>query len=336
MIYSIQLLRWIAAMMVITVHIEHKSRYLNFPATSMNWIHVGTSGVDIFFIISGFIMCYIIEKKENSPLFFIMSRVKRVIPLYWFLTFIGLIGYIFIPGSVNSSGGETDVIKSFLLIPTSDKFIIQNGWTLSYEFYFYIIFSVFMLFIKNNNRRFVGVGVFITILFLTGKLIQDHGLYIGFLTQSLMIEFVFGMLSYFIYSKFKLPVYLSVSLLGVGIVVMIYNNTLPPIDLRHDRWFVFGVPMFLIFNGLVGMECHIAKLNNKILNIFVLLGNSSYSLYLCHAFVLVVLAKVFTRFNVTTNWAFTLSVFSISIIVSFILYFLVEVKLNKIIRLYKA
>ena len=69
-IESLQLLRFIAAMLIVSVH-------LNFE--------FGHIGVDIFFVLSGFIIAYVTDKKTQS---FFINRLIRIIPFYWLITFL--------------------------------------------------------------------------------------------------------------------------------------------------------------------------------------------------------------------------------------------------------
>ncbi|WP_413693887.1 acyltransferase family protein [Psychromonas sp. KJ10-2] len=111
MINSIQYLRGIAAILVVYYHSTIKAVQNNIPDASIYYI--GESGVDLFFIISGFIICFVTDNKDFNTLKFLKSRVLRIIPLYWFFTIIALFAYLIVPSMVNSSGGETLILESF-------------------------------------------------------------------------------------------------------------------------------------------------------------------------------------------------------------------------------
>ncbi|WP_313159776.1 acyltransferase family protein, partial [Mixta calida] len=140
MIISVQLLRALAAIMVVMHHITIKAgQYHN---NALSGFHIGEFGVDLFFIISGYIMCYTTEGKKIVPWVFIQRRIKRIIPLYWVMTAIALAVYLVAPAMVNASGGETSILASWTLFPLGKKLLVNNGWTLSYEFLFYLTFAV--------------------------------------------------------------------------------------------------------------------------------------------------------------------------------------------------
>ncbi|MCB2141179.1 acyltransferase, partial [bacterium] len=80
-------------------------------------------------------------------------------PLYWLLSLCALVLYIIMPDKINTGGGETNVLLSFFLIPLppNQAFLLKNGWTLSYEYYFYFIFSFGMIFKEQIGRNLVSI-----------------------------------------------------------------------------------------------------------------------------------------------------------------------------------
>ena len=99
--------------------------------------------MELFFIISGFIMCHTTQSSQGrwkDVGHFMVNRFTRILPLYWLLTALALVVFLIAPDKVNSSGGDTKIWQSFLLVPSEGKFLIMNGWTLTYEFFFYLLF----------------------------------------------------------------------------------------------------------------------------------------------------------------------------------------------------
>ncbi|MCW1512823.1 acyltransferase family protein, partial [Acinetobacter baumannii] len=87
MINNIQALRAFAALNVVFYHIIGASISYDLPTSSFLFIKEwGQNGVDIFFVISGFIMVFIQEKNRKSSFEFIKNRVERIVPVYWLLT----------------------------------------------------------------------------------------------------------------------------------------------------------------------------------------------------------------------------------------------------------
>ena len=140
LLYSINILRFIAASFVLLSHIENKVYQYNI--LSLEWYRFRGPGVDIFFVMSGFIICLTTARKDITPIKFLKGRMQRILPLYWFFTTLALFIFLYNPALVNKTGGYTNVIASYFLIPGEHKFLVHNGWTLSYDVYFYIIFAL--------------------------------------------------------------------------------------------------------------------------------------------------------------------------------------------------
>ncbi|WP_409439073.1 acyltransferase family protein [Psychromonas sp. GE-S-Ul-11] len=318
MINSIQYLRGIAAILVVYYHSTIKAVQNNITDASI--FNVGESGVDLFFIISGFIICFVTDNKNFKVLNFLKSRVLRIIPLYWFFTLIALIAYFLVPTMVNSSGGKTLILESFFLIPTESKYLIQNGWTLSYEFYFYLICSFILVCRLNKIWLLTLLCLLPLISYLTPSSIY-------FFFDQFLLEFAMGTLSYIAYHK-KVNSYLQIScLLAVLVLFLLLVNVAG----LSNRFIIYGLPMWLIF--------HIGLLINNKLNVFELsilgkflhnLGNSSYSLYLSHTFTLVVFNKIYLYFfGAGELFSYLLYLVVSSLIVGHLVFIYIETNLNK-------
>lgn len=307
-IRSIQHLRAIAALMVVFHHLAWKAEQNNLDFLS--WYIVGDAGVDLFFVISGYIMCRTTDDGGVGPLKFLWARVLRIIPLYWVVTTAALVVYIVSPGHVNSSGGTTDLVGSYTLLPSEGKFLVRNGWTLSYEFYFYLIFSIGLL-LGTWARRSVPL-LFIFLAVGVGGWLGFGGLWSDFLTNPLLLEFAFGMAAY---SLLKLNYlnrfwYLVLLLLGVGWLLL--TNFGGGIGVRVID---YGFASSFIFIGWVGID---SSAEGVVVNSFgrqmEALGDASYSLYLVHPFGLSLAAIVYRKLGLSEGellFFFLLSSFSV-------------------------
>lgn len=141
MIRSLQILRGIAALLVVFYHAR-----LVFDIPHDSWFYalsgIGYAGVNLFFIISGFIMCYTTDRR-TGPLKFMGRRLVRIAPLYWLIL-------LFHAGFHSLTDPQTYL--SMLFIPLS----VQSppflgfaawtvGWTLNYEMFFYPVFALSLL-----------------------------------------------------------------------------------------------------------------------------------------------------------------------------------------------
>jgi exopolysaccharide production protein ExoZ len=321
MINSIQYLRGVAALLVVYYHSTIKAVQNDLPTAEI--FNIGESGVDLFFIISGFIICFVTDKKDFNCFEFLKLRVLRIIPLYWFFTLIALVAYFAVPSMVNSSGGETLIFESFFLIPTEGKYLIQNGWTLSYEFYFYIICAVLLFF--NLNKIWI-----LTILCFLPVLSYWFDLYFFF--DKFLIEFAMGALSYIVYTKkthYKTQSAI-VLIFCLGYFLLMISTNL------SNRVILYGVPMWLLFHAGLLINTHLKYLDTKIAGRFLhLLGDSSYSLYLSHTFALVFFNKIYIYLLGNNNLIGYLTFLSCtSVFCGYFVFKYIEVPLNYRVKKY--
>ncbi|MDC7888415.1 acyltransferase family protein [Escherichia coli] len=184
---SIQVMRGIAALMVVGFHYR----------TSLNGVYAQTNlgdllflngafGVDLFFIISGFIIVYSTKNKvENTPLSFFIKRLFRIYPVYIIALSLLLMGVFwdFSTGSFPQTWFDwKDIVKSYLFI-TSDMSqpgpfygygLLYPSWTLIYEVYFYFVFMMCLM-VSHRYRTLLTV-VTITSVVIFGQLIFSGGI----------------------------------------------------------------------------------------------------------------------------------------------------------------
>ncbi|HHT7530850.1 TPA: acyltransferase family protein [Raoultella planticola] len=321
-INSIQILRGIAAFVVLLSHANHKTMQLGLQDTNLfSW---GGIGVDIFFIISGFIMM-LVTNKNSSKLQFISNRIIRIIPAYWTVSFLALGVYLIAPSLVNSSGGQTGIIQSFTLIkiPFDIKFLVQNGWTLTFEFFFYL---TFIFFINRSGAQKVFftflLFLFIDVIFL----FSSEGTR-SFLNDSIKYEFIFGAALFLIYTgslNEKIVGLLLITLASFAAKLLSASVAVRTIE--------FGLPALLFVGGLISIERLLLQCKDKIKH-SLFLGEISYSLYLIHPFVIQTVA-IITKKIKFLQYAplFYFLVIIFSIIASNIFYHLIEKKLTTKIR----
>lgn len=289
LIYSAQYLRFIAASMVVLVH-----AYELIPPHGIGDIghsfNLGAAGVDIFFVISGFIMCMITQTREKGAGDFLLHRLLRVAPPYWAITALMTLLVVFAPQLFDSSRIVIPhVLTSFLFLPWPHPVlgdalpIYFPGWTLNYEALFYVIFALFLRF--GLKVRIISVGAILLGLAITGLVLPGESEVCRFYTRPIMIEFMFGMLIAACYLSGKVPekpicwgmIVLSVALFVVGAVYW------PVARLATERFLVWGIPAALLVAGSIFLESHHGVRRNEF---FRLLGDASYAAYLTHFFVI--------------------------------------------------
>ncbi|MBH1929873.1 acyltransferase family protein [Serratia rubidaea] len=270
MIISLQYLRAIACLLVIILHIT-KKMFLNGDISS--YMYMGASGVDLFFVISGFIIIYISDKNTKA-LSFIKNRVIRIYPTYLILLLPYLAIFILYPELVNSHSSQTpSIFKSVSLLPFPVNGGLVNivSWTLTFEFYFYFVFAI-ALFLKRD--LFWTSSVAILLLLAVGQLFN-----IPFLRSAIVIEFIMGMAIYkFLFKPERMPgkpLSLLLVALGAGLLCAFPGHEID--GTGFDRVLLWGAPAAIVFIGAIALERQLRKMN-----FLVLLGNSSYTAYLTH------------------------------------------------------
>lgn len=315
-------MRAIAALMVVITHSAYKVNQLSVDSKIS--FGVGGFGVDLFFMISGFVIFMSVSGKNIKIKDFIYDRIVRIIPLYWIVTTLALFVFVYEPRLVNSSGGGVNIINSYFLIPSDSKFLIQNGWTLSYEFYFYILMSVFIFLFSKDSSRGIGLFSLLNSLVLIGALFKIDSLIFSFMTDAYLTEFSLGVFIYFLWRRSYIPgpifgllfIILSCSLM------LLYELNL----LTVSRFFISFLSASLIFFGFICLEPFIRdKVETRFVKILVELGSSSYSLYLFHPFFLSFVFILFKYSNLVVSGYIQLFFYLlVSVVFSHIIYHRIE------------
>ncbi len=299
---SIQGIRGIAVLLVLFSHLIKVEEKYSSSLLLPDILSSGISGVDIFFVISGFIMVTVTRGRFQNPTNitqFLYHRISRIYPLYWFYATLTLVMLLVNPLWVNH--GETgSIFYSFLLLPQSHNLpLLAVSWTLSHEVYFYFIFSLLLFF----PERFLLAGLLLwggIIAVLESLSITTAPLPI-LMISPLTFEFITGAIIAIIYNKSPMlnssiskqslitifVICILIIIVGCGAFVSIKND-LPD---GLSRVLLFGIPASIAVYSLVQAE-------NKGLIIppwLVAIGNASYSIYLSHVLVLSALGRLFFR-----------------------------------------
>jgi exopolysaccharide production protein ExoZ len=184
-VHSIQYLRGVAALMVVAFH-AIVSRW-NAP-------HVEdlALGVDIFFVISGYIM--MATTRTMRPREFAYKRLVRIVPMYWLMTAVLLaaVGIHFFRHAVVTPGNVT---KSLLFIPYIGQEgvfpLLGPGWTLNVEMFFYLIFTAALL--LPYRLRLPTVGALFVTMVVVGAFVHMTTPALWLYTRPRLLEFVIGM-----------------------------------------------------------------------------------------------------------------------------------------------
>ncbi len=302
---AIQALRAIAALFVVVFHttvLWHDK----FDATAKPWAN-GGAGVDLFFVISGFIMVVSSRRLVNLAdgwRRFLTLRLVRIVPMYWLVTAAKLAAISAIPSmALHTRPTAWNVIASFLFIPSRDALgivrpVVEVGWTLSFELLFYAAFACSLL---VRVRASAVVIPIMTGLAVASIFVQPQWPAVMSLADPIVFEFVFGLLLGEAFVRGKLPTgrmgwfcALTIAVLGLAAL---------PVSGQGERVIVWGGAATLALSASVAIEGWISSVLPKFL---VRLGEASYSLYLTHAFALPVAGVIAARTGMTGT---TLAIF---------------------------
>jgi exopolysaccharide production protein ExoZ len=282
-IENIQTLRALAALLVVFVHLDVFLRALGVPP-------FGHGGVDLFFIISGFIMVHTTRTRPISPAAFMANRFTRIAPIYWLITLFVFAVALAAPSLLQATSSDPEQLaKSLLFIPfQKSNGLVQPvlfvGWTLNYEMFFYALFAVGLCI----PRRWVGaiaVGVFMLALVAFGRLVRPESVLGAFYTRPIILEFVAGMALAVLGSSARVRVRgapARVGLLAVCAVGLLCTAFVPLVFPELSRLVTQGLPSLLVVAGAIVLHQSGVRVGGRWL---LLLGNASYALYLTHPFV---------------------------------------------------
>jgi peptidoglycan/LPS O-acetylase OafA/YrhL len=297
-IKNIQALRAIAANAVLVSHLFMvEQKYSHGGAVLSANAHLGAFGVDLFFVISGFIMATIVRNASWNK--FLFDRAVRILPPYWFYTTLILIVSFYVPAYVNSSFEHPPSIwRSYLLIPDSVGPLLAVGWTLMHELYFYFCFAL-IIFLAGAFRfkmKSLLLIWMVAVICLNGvvQLAEIGDPVVAVMTHPLTLEFIFGAAAGILIQR-NCTAFAAWTFVGGIIILMVAlslsDDALGLVDGRNwKRATAVGAPCALIVYGLVG-----AEIRNKQTAPYwlVALGNASYSTYLSHVLVLSAVGRMF-------------------------------------------
>ncbi|WP_190303200.1 MULTISPECIES: acyltransferase family protein [Methylomonas] len=289
---TVQALRALAASAVVVYHVlfmlVHNGGY-SFAVSE-----IGASGVDLFFVISGFIMIYTTYGSFRQPkatAAFIRRRAIRIIPIYWFYTTVIVLLLAFAPTLFSEiKFNWQNVISSYLFLLSKNSkgdvgTVMQTGWTLCFEVYFYLMFAILL----NLPRKYFLIisGT----LFMTGIIFGASSwsppTWAGVATNPILFEFYLGTVIAFLFVKgFSLPPYLATAAIILSITAIFVTS-----DVNMGKWtrvICWGLPGGILLLGALSLE----HAGIKVPKLFTAIGDSSYSLYLVHPFLVPAMGKV--------------------------------------------
>ncbi|MDH7551892.1 acyltransferase family protein [Stenotrophomonas geniculata] len=349
----IQALRGIAALLVVFYHGVGYQPQSKEPGIEHVFSMIGASGVDLFFMISGFIMVYATRGSAggfDDSATFLIKRVARVFPVYLVAT------ALYVPmmlamgnhvGHIDIMTQPSQILRSVLMIPTNfgsrapyfGGSVLHVGWTINYEVYFYALFALSMMF---GRLRWIALSAIAGALLLALPLLVsspsldayvDYGFHgpLNFATNPMLWEFFIGVVIGRIYlTSFTISKTTAYLLAAVALSVLVWflvNNVSPKFGLTG-----WGIPyaalLFVLTIGSKTMEFQWPRA-------LVWTGNISFSLYLVHPFVIHPAYQLFwgeTTAAFMNNVWFMLILASLSLAMAAVSHRYLEVGLSEWVR----
>lgn len=304
----VQILRFVAAMLVVLGHSEHEAIMrggIDRPLGLFDW----GLGVDLFFIISGFIMYHLMQDsfgRAGAPRAFLIKRLKRIVPLYWMMTLV--VAAILAFGSLRASDQNmltvTQIATSLAFIPwpqTNGEIfpVFSLGWTLNYEMMFYAVMAACLTFTRRKGLIVMGV-IFAALVAARSVTPRDWWL-IQFWGDPIIGEFLLGLA---VAAAFKAGWRLHLPVAGIAVAFGMALAVLFYVTRTYDvvtRLVTGGIPAVLIAGAIILYGRDPAE--TRLTRFLALAGDASYALYLTHPFAIKGCAILFTRSGLALNWA---------------------------------
>jgi exopolysaccharide production protein ExoZ len=307
---ALQSLRAIAASLVVLNHAAGVAAGHGLAREPLNFgaNFIGSQGVAIFFILSGFLMTYTADKPDgpippgSRALHFATRRIARVVPLYWFFTLL-VAAVAAVTGMTRFLGtSPIHLLKSLFFIPyvNGQAFmlpVLPIGWTLNYEMFFYLIFTAILL-LPHRHRILILLATLVSLVF-TGSYffpILDGGIphSLGeFLTNPIILLFGLGAVLGWLRLCYPALTFRVPGLLWA--VPVLALNTFIAVAIHQAQTPLRWMALFWILDlGIVagcafGRPLSLPRLET--------LGDASYSLYLVHILPLFACFAIWKHFS---------------------------------------
>ncbi len=321
--------------MIVSVHLDDLLKTDKIPS-------FGTSGVDLFFVISGFVMVHTTRLNPPTPTQFMKNRLARIVPIYWLLTLTLFLVAAFEPSWVQSTvANPLQLLDSLCFIPfkKSNGFVqplLFLGWSLNYEMFFYLLFA-FGLGCRNYLLGVYGVVALLCCFVFIGLWFQPTGVILAFYTDPRILEFALGVAVALwcdrLPGQFSVrPIWLvSASIVSLGLI-MAAPDVWPIIKWPSLSMFLFvGFPSAILVAAAVLLERWDWNIESALV---IAVGDASYVLYLSHPYLISPLQRVALKLHPTGLVSVGLAALLIflAVLLGYLLHIYVERPMSRLAR----
>jgi len=256
----------------------------------------GYGGVDLFFVISGFVMTTVMAGRYGrfaGALTFLARRGLRILPLYWVFTTLIVLLLLVKPTALDASHHDKSILASYLLLPQPVLPILQVGWTLIYEAFFYVMMALAIALLPE--RRIPAFFATWAIGLLVMQFIPGESPTWLIVSSPMGWEFIAGALVGIYWHRLSVRWAAGFIIMGcIGFALSCTLLQMQYVQSGHaalTRAITFGLPSALLILGLVRWESAGHCISSRALNA---IGNASYSIYLSHLFALSIGARLWS------------------------------------------
>ncbi len=294
---------------------------------------IGSFGVSIFFLISGFIMAMICD---TSPEHFLVRRMARIVPLYWLLTLDLFAAGSLIPRLLGGTALDgMALLKSLFFIPyvTHGTYfpILFLGWSLNYEMYFYMLLAGALV-VYQRRAALIASGVMIAVLLIL-RVVHAGGA-LKFYAHPIILEFVLGILCYYGFRAVpndrivaNRKVLIGGMFLAAAAMIGAAVTTMGPLNAV-----IVGITSTILVFCAVLLDKVGISLRWRFL---ILLGDASYVIYLIHPYCEEALNKIVARrlpMLDPKTWLGMIVALVVTVVVSIVVYRLIDNPLHTYFR----
>ncbi len=290
---SIQVYRALAANAVVLSHIRGiEEKYGKGFVLLPEWIGAaGPAGVHLFFVISGCVMVF--ASRGASPAQFLLSRTTRIYPIYWLYTSLMVVAALLLPAHISSVNlSFSAILKSYALWPDTQAPILSVGWSLIFEMYFYLIWTLLLALALPMVPFLIAWAVFLCVVAASGYEAQWPLMTLA--TSPLILEFLLGVAIGYIVVQGRARSFawlLPAGALSVVCAFLFYLQR-PANDMSFATAVSLGAAFALLLYAAVSHETEKQKMQ-AFPSWLVKLGDASYSTYLSHVFLLSVMGRLY-------------------------------------------
>jgi len=301
---ALQILRALAAILVVINHLWGDSN-TNF-AQRYGLKYMGDFGVDAFFILSGFIMCY--KTREDSRLGvstaidFMKRRIERIYPIYLLVLLPFIVIYIVKthPANLYNIFGNIFLLPTFTSNPNY-LMMIGPSWTLVYEMFFYAIYALMMMLVSTKRQLIFFTTGLLVFMVTLDNIFALRGPPLGLdnfrymIGDPLMINFALGCVYAQVFTKLP-KLSLSIPLCATLILAIFLMGMWL---FRHGtpRLLSFGfTSLFIVFLFSIMRES-----TGRIYQSLIFIGNASFSIYITHFFFAYSKHYIFAHYSINKD-----------------------------------